>query len=150
MRANGAIAWRTYLFPSGTDSHDYDMDQDGAGGLVALTAYGHPIELENQIRAMRLDSTGAKIWPDETFDLGSISQPIGMKVRSSTRSHTYPRIIENPGLGFYLLYFENPAYSSRKKRSIIVLTSYWRMAVKTGLRKAYPLIVLQTHHPTSR
>lgn len=108
VRANGQVAWRTYLFPSGTNSDDYDIDQDAEGGVVAVTEYGHPIELENQIRAMRLDSTGAKIWPDEKFVLGPISQPIGMKVRSSTRSHTYPRITVNPGFGFYVLYFENP------------------------------------------
>ncbi len=108
VRANGQVAWRTYLFPSGTNSHDYGIDQDAEGGLVAVTEYGHPIELENQIRAMRLDSTGAKIWPDEKFVIGPISQPIGMKVRSSTRSHNHPRILVNPGLGFYVLYFENP------------------------------------------
>lgn len=108
VRANGQVAWRTFLFPSGTLLRDYDMDQDSEGGLVAVTEYGHPTELENQIRAMRLDSTGAKIWPDETFDLGPISLPIGMQVKSSTRGHIYPNIIAHPGVGFYVVYFENP------------------------------------------
>ncbi len=108
VRANGQVAWRTYLFPSGTNSHDYHIDHDNEGGLVAVTEYGHPTELENQIRAMRLDSTGAKIWPDETFDIGPLSQPIGMLIRSSTRSHVYPYITVLPGQGFYLTYFENP------------------------------------------
>lgn len=108
LRHNGQVAWRTYLFPSGTNSHDYHIDHDSQGGLVAVTEYGHPIELENQIRAMRLDSTGAKIWPDETFDIGPLSQPIGMLVRSSTRGHIYPNVTVLPGQGFYLTYFENP------------------------------------------
>lgn len=108
LRHNGQVAWRTYLFPSGTNSHDYHIDHDSQGGLVAVTQYGHPIELENQIRAMRLDSTGAKIWPDETFDIGPLSQPIGMLIRSSTRSHTYPYITVLPEQGFYITYFENP------------------------------------------
>lgn len=108
VRANGQVAWRTFLFPSGTNSHDYDIDQDSEGGVVAVVEYTHPTDLENQIRAMRLDSTGAKVWPDETFDLGPISLPIGMKVKSSTRSHTYPTITAYPGVGFYLVYFENP------------------------------------------
>lgn len=108
VRANGQVAWRTFLFPSGTALSDYDIDQDSEGGLVAVTEYSHPTELENQIRAMRLDSTGAKLWPDATFDLGPISLPIGMKVKSSTRSHTHPNILAYPGVGFYVVYFENP------------------------------------------
>ncbi|NRB50292.1 MAG: T9SS type A sorting domain-containing protein [Saprospiraceae bacterium] len=108
IRADGEVAWRTYLFPSGTNSHDYHIDHDSQGGLVAVNEYGHPIELENQIRAMRLDSTGNKIWPDETFDIGPLSQPIGMLVKSSTRSHNYPDVTVLPGQGFYITYFENP------------------------------------------
>ncbi|MBX2874219.1 MAG: T9SS type A sorting domain-containing protein [Saprospiraceae bacterium] len=108
VRANGQVAWRSYLFPSGTNGHNYDIDHDSQGGLVAVMEYGHPTELENQIRGMRLDSTGAKVWPDETFDIGPLSQPIGMLVKSSTRSHTYPRITVYPKQGFYVSYFENP------------------------------------------
>jgi len=108
LRANGQVSWRTYLFPGSFDCEDYDIDIDGEGGLVSITRYLHPLEQENQIRAMRLDSNGVKVWPDETFDIATLSQPIGMKVQSSLRSYTYPRIFLNPKVGPYLLYFEVP------------------------------------------
>lgn len=108
LRANGQVSWRTYLFPGSFDCQGYDIDIDGEGGLLSITRYLHPLEQENQVRSMRLDSNGVKIWPDETFDFATLSQPIGMKVQSSTRSYTYPRIFFNPKAGPYLLYFEVP------------------------------------------
>ncbi len=108
LRANGQVSWRTYLFPGSFDCQGYDIDIDGEGGLLSITRYLHPLEQENQVRSMRLDSNGVKIWPDETFDFATLSQPIGMKVQSSTRSYTYPRIFFNPKVGPYLLYFEVP------------------------------------------
>lgn len=108
LRANGQVSWRTYLFPGSFDCQGYDIDIDGEGGLLSITRYLHPLEQENQVRSMRLDSNGVKVWPDETFDFATLSQPIGMKVQSSTRSYTYPRIFFNPKAGPYLLYFEVP------------------------------------------
>gem|GEM_PF-2191183 len=106
--ANGTVPSRTYLFPGSNNCEDYAIARDGQSGLLATTKYLHPLEAENQIRAMRIDSIGAKIWPDEAFDIGPISQPIGMKIQGSTRSYTYPSVRLHPGIGPYILYFENP------------------------------------------
>ena len=108
VSSNGAVMWETYLFPNGFDCTNYSISPDGSGGLVAFTVYGHVLEVENQVRGMRLDENGNKVWADETIDIGTISQPIGKNFQGSQDGYHRPRVAYHADAGIYLVYFHTP------------------------------------------
>ncbi|MEM6964531.1 MAG: T9SS type A sorting domain-containing protein [Bacteroidota bacterium] len=109
VNAAGNILYRTFLFPPDGECHSFDIDSDGASGLVAVCDYGHITDQEQQLRGMRLDSAGTKIWEDETFDFGPLSIPIGKKIFGATDTGIgFPVVRYAAGVGFYFVHWDNP------------------------------------------
>ncbi|NEN25352.1 T9SS type A sorting domain-containing protein [Cryomorpha ignava] len=73
VSSEGSVLWRTYLFPNGVtlNGDNYSMNTDGEGGLIAFGILINTTDEEYQIRGMRLDENGTRLWPNETLGDGA-------------------------------------------------------------------------------
>lgn len=107
VSSEGSVLWREYLFPNGVtlDGNKYTVTTDGEGGLIAFALVTNATEEEYQIRGMRLDENGTKLWPNELDGDASMGMYFqGTPAIGNGYHFAFLNSAFHPAAGVYLVY----------------------------------------------